>query len=267
MNGIFNTMNSNASVKSKGVVIFANNTSTVDYVAIAKQAQRLVEHVWQLPVTIISDGVSQPRNTRYSIDSNKFEQWNNRGRSTAYDVSPYDQTIVIDCDYLVFDTNLLKIINTVDDYAIARHNIFVDNEWAPTTMGPYSLPSLWATVLVFNRTERAKMLFDLVKRIETNYPYYRQLYNLKESNYRNDYAFTIADLILNGYTQDPKNYLPWPIHTVGSPIESLTLSGPRLLLKTKQSAQVLPRQDLHIISKSFLLSKQLDDLISEVVNG
>lgn len=260
-------MNSSESAKSKGVVIFANNTETVNYIAIAKQAQRLVERFWQLPVTIISDQTSQPRNSRYSIDSNKFEQWNNRGRSSAYDVSPYEQTIVIDCDYLVFDTNLLKVLDTVVDYNIARHNRFVDNEWAQTTMGPYSLPTLWATVLVFNKTPRARMLFDLVKRIEDNYAYYRKLYNLKETNYRNDYAFTIADVILNGYTQDPANYLPWPIHTVGSPIESLAVDRSRLLLKTRQQALVLPLQDLHIISKEFLLSEQLDRLISEVTCG
>jgi len=251
--------NLNQSEKSKGVVLFATNTETVDYLSIASRCERLVNYYLNLPVTIVSN--SNPiKNRRYSVDSKTFEQWNNSGRSDAYQASPYDQTILIDCDYLVFDDNLLKILSTTQDYTIASSNKFIDAA-TPTKMGLYSLPTLWATVIAFNKTPKAKMLFDLVARIERNYTYYQRLYNLESNNFRNDFAFTIADNIINGYTQDSANYLPWPIYTVANPIDSLELQDQRLLLKTQGKGYVLPKQNLHIISKSYLLSDSCKQLI------
>jgi hypothetical protein len=252
--------------KSKGVLIFANNTPTVDYIAIARKAAKLAEHFLGLPVKIATNAVNSVDNKRYSIDSGTFEIWNNYGRSLAYDITPFDQTILIDCDYLVFNDNLLKVLDTVTDYLMVKDNKFVDSP-APIQMGPYSIPYNWATVLVFNKTKKSQILFDLVRRIETNYPYYRKLYNIRETNYRNDYAFTIADNIINGYTPNQANRLPWTITTVGTPITSLKLQQEQLLLKTNNSAYVLPKQDLHIISKNFLLSSQCDQLINEAINA
>jgi len=255
---------SNKLEKSKGVLLFATNTATIDYVAIAQRAERLINHYLQLPVTIVS---GKPKaNNRYNIDSNLIEQWNNGGRSDAYKLSPYDQTILLDCDYFMFDDSFLKILDTVIDYAIPRYNNFV-GESSLENMGKYSLPALWATVIVFNKTEKSQMLFDLVARIERNYSYYRTLYNIQATNYRNDYAFTIADNMLNGYVQDSANYLPWPIRTVASTIDSLELKGQTLLLKTNSKGYVLPKQNLHIISKRYLLSDACAQLIKAATDA
>jgi len=255
--------NLSQSEKSKGVVLFATNTETVDYVSIARRCERLVNHYLDLPVTIITNP-SPVKNQRYSVDSKTFEQWNNSGRANAYKLSPYDQTILIDCDYLIFDDSLLKVLATTRDYTIASNNKFIDAP-TPTKMGLYSLPTLWATVIVFNKTKKSKMLFDLVARIERNYSHYQRLYNLESNSFRNDFAFTIADNILNGYTQDKSNYLPWSIYTVANPIDSLELQDQKLLLKTQGHGYVLPKQSLHIISKSYLLSDACDQLIEAAI--
>ena len=256
--------NLNKSVKSKGVVLFATNTDTVDYVGIAYRAERLINHYLGLPVTIIQG--SKTPNRRYSVDSGRFEQWNNTGRSKAYELSPYDQTILLDSDYLIFDDNLLKILDSTTDYKIARHNKFVDHA-DHATMGKHSLPFLWATIVIFNRTPKSQHLFDLVSRIERNYPYYCRLYNVRDTSYRNDYAFTIADNILNGYCQDTENYLPWSMISVANPIDSLTLQDQKLLLKIKDQAHVLPKQSLHILSKAFLMSDACERLIEAAIDA
>ena len=250
---------SNVSGKSKGVVLFASNTDTVDYVAIAHRAERLINHYLDLPVTIV-ESLQNTKNKRYNIDSGRFESWNNKGRGTAYELSPYDQTLLIDSDYLIFDNNLLKILDTLQDYTIAKQNKFIDGS-QPRMMGKYSLPTLWATVIAFNKTARSQALFDLVKRIERNYPYYWRLYNVDATNFRNDFAFTIADNILNGYTQDTRNYLPWPIVTVNRPIQRLSLEKNRFFLETNDQGYVLPKQSLHVMSKEYLLGDELAGLI------
>lgn len=250
---------SNVSGKSKGVMLFATNTDTVDYVAIAHRAERLINHYLDLPVTVV-ESLQNTKNKRYNIDSGLFESWNNKGRGTAYELSPYDQTLLIDSDYLIFDNNLLKILDTLQDYTIAKQNKFIDGS-QPRLMGKYSLPTLWATVIAFNKTARSQALFDLVKRIERNYPYYWRLYNVDATNFRNDFAFTIADNILNGYTQDKKNYLPWPIVTVNRPIQRLSLEKNKFFLETNDQGYVLPKQSLHVMSKEYLLGDELAALI------
>jgi hypothetical protein len=257
--------NLNKSEKSKGVVLFATNTDTIDYEAIAHRASRLISHYLKLPVTIITNNIKS-KNQRYSIDSGQFEQWNNAGRAQAYALSPYDQTILLDSDYLIFDDNLLKIVDTVNDYTIARHNTYIDGADAGA-MGTYSLPTLWATVVVFNKTPRTKLLFDLIGKIERNYSYYKKLYNIRESNYRNDYAFTIADNILNGYCQDPINYLPWPIVSFCNKVQSIKLKDGKLLVKSDTQAWAMPKQSLHVMSKAYLLSDDCNILIEDAINA
>lgn len=250
---------SNVSGKSKGVVLFATNTDTVDYVSIAYRAERLINHYLDLPVTIVETSQTTA-NKRYNIDTGTFESWNNKGRGTAYELSPYDQTLLIDSDYLIFDNNLLKILDTLQDYTIAKQNKFIDGS-QPRMMGKYSLPTLWATVIAFNKTAKSQALFDLVKRIERNYAYYWRLYNVNATNFRNDYAFSIADNMLNGYAQDKKNYLPWPIVTVNRPIQRLSLDKNRFFLETNDQGYVLPKQSLHVMSKKYLLGDELAALI------
>ena len=257
--------NSSASEKSRGVVLFAKNTETIDYVTIAQRSARLIKHHLNLPVTIITDD-SVSNNRRYNVDLGQFESWNNLGRYQAYDLSPYDQTLLLDSDYLVLDSNLLKLLDTCDDYKIVRHNRYIDN--TPTgPMGKYSIPHLWATVVAFNKTAKSKMLFDFVARIERNYAHYQRLYNISAGNFRNDYAFTIADLALNGYTQDTTNYIPWNMLSVPSTIDSLVLRNNKLHIKTQNQGYVVPKQCIHIMSKSWLQSEQYEQFIKDVTSA
>lgn len=253
--------NLNALEKSKGVVIFATNTETIDYVSIASRAEQLINHYLNLPVTIISNDTSTP-NRRYSLDTGQFETWNNSRRCRAYELSPYDQTILLDSDYFILDDNLLKLMDSIQDYKIIRNNIYIDS--APSdALGNYSIPSLWATIVAFNRTPKSQMLFDLVARIERNYAYYRRLYNIQATNFRNDFAFTIADNILNGYSQDTANYIPWPMLSVNNSIDSLDLRGDKLYIKSQGKAYVTPKQSIHIMGKAWLTSDACADFIKE----
>lgn len=257
--------NFDVSAKSRGVVLFANNTETVDYESIAQRSQQLIEHYLQLPVTILSTE-SLKKNSRYNLDTGKFESWNNQQRYLAYELSPYDQTILLDSDYLVLDDSLLKVLDSLQDYKIIRHNQYLDRSGV-YAMGPYSIPYLWATVVAFERSSRAEMLFDFVGRVERNYAYYRQLYNITASNFRNDYAFTIADLVANGYTQDPRNYIPWTMVSVSNTIDSMTLQDNKIIIKSNDRAWILPRQSLHIMSKAWLQSDQFDQFIKDAVSA
>jgi hypothetical protein len=59
----------------------------------------------------------------------------------------------------------------------------------------------WATILYFTKSEMAKTIFDLTSHIKENYEYYRNVYDITESKFRNDYAFSIAVHMLCGFRE------------------------------------------------------------------
>ncbi|CAB4133708.1 hypothetical protein UFOVP257_430 [uncultured Caudovirales phage] len=255
--------NSKKLEKSRGIVAFAKNTETTDYISIAKNTLSVASKVLHLPHTIITDvDDSEFINSRYDVDTESFVQWRNYGRHLAYDMSPYDETIVIDADYLVLDNSLRGIFDQPWDYLLQRKSHALTVEWE-TKMGNTSLPYVWATVFAFRKTERAKIFFDLVERVYTNYRYYRALFNIKERNYRNDYAFAIADIILNGYAIS-NNGIAGSMLAINQPINSIEIKDKQLLVKDSNRAYVVPRTNLHIMSKAYLQSANFAKLIEQL---
>jgi hypothetical protein len=110
------------------------------------------------------------------------------------------------------------------------------------------------------------MLFDLVGRIQRNYGYYRALYNIRERNYRNDYAFAIANIMLNGYAIDTANAIPWPMLTIEDRIESIpAVTNNFLHVRHADRAVVLPKQNIHVMDKAYLLSPEFEQLVEAIV--
>jgi hypothetical protein len=258
--------NSKKSEKSRGILAFAYNVDTIDYVSIAQRTLELASKKLNLPYTLVTDKElpNDLYTMRYDIDTGEFIRWRNVGRHHAYMLSPYDETVVIDVDYLILDNNLNKIFDTSWDYLLARQSMALTASW-PATMGDTSLPYVWATVFAFRKTPRAKLYFDLIGRIQQNYPYYRALFNIRERNFRNDYAFAIADIILNGYSIG-KQSIPGNVIAVDQSIDSIDLISGKVVVKDKNRAYVLPKTNLHIMSKAYLQSQNCQKFIDEVLN-
>ncbi len=258
--------NSRKLEKSRGILAFAYNVDTIDYVSIAKHTLELASKKLDLPYTLITDKELQNDlyTMRYDIDSKEFIRWRNIGRHRAYELSPYDETLVIDVDYLVLNNGLNKIFDTEWDYLLARDSMALTTSW-PSTMGDNSLPYVWATVFAFRKTEKAKMFFDLIDRVQKNYSYYCALFNVRERNFRNDYAFAMADVIMNGYALDTKS-IPENIIAIDQPIDSISLSQGKIIVKDQNKAYVLPYTNLHVMSKWYLQSQNCRDFINEVLN-
>jgi len=251
--------NLNANEKSRGVLLFAFNTDTVDYVKIAERASRLIKHTLGLPVTIITEMQSPQTNVRSGYA--RGTQWFNGDRYRAYELSPYDETILMDSDYLVLDNNLIKIMDTLDDYRIMTNNQS-PRASQDGDMGILSLDFVWATVVVFKKTAKTKKLFDLVGRIQRNYPYYGKLYHLRGKTFRNDYAFAIADNIINGYTSSPG--IPWIMLTMENLIDKIEINKNMLIVREAAEAHVFARQSMHIMDKDYLLSDQHEQFVDMI---
>jgi len=273
-------MSSDASAESKGVVFFAFNTADVDYVRIADLSARLVEQHLNLPITLITDTESEPKHNydkvvRIEYTGNNFrndhitkevKQWKNHGRYTAYEHSPYDNTLLIDTDYLVLDDSLLHLMDLDYDYRVME-NSNSSAETMPARMGQVSLPYLWATVVMFRKCLRSELFFNLIGRIQRNWGYYRNLFMVDGTSYRNDYAFAMANLILNGYSLKSKNIIPYKMFTVVQEVVRIdTNLYDKLIIRLIDVALTIPRHNIHIMDKDFLVSDNFEEFVEEILS-
>lgn len=245
---------------SQGVLLYAFNNGTTDYLSMAKWSAERIERFLGLPTTIISDqDDAELGGTRIFNATRGTELWYNASRNRAWDHSPYDQTLVLDVDYVV-NSDLLGLLFEIDKpFMIHRYALDVTNRShfvALDKFGEHDFPSTWATVMYFNRRGEGKYIFELVEMIKNNWQHYADLYKFKSRTFRNDWAFSIAMGILGGHKEPQYYHIPWPLATVGTDVD--TEQGEKddsFILKyityaqQKAVVQNIRGLDLHIMNK------------------
>jgi len=135
----------------------------------------------------------------------------NSNRYSAYDLSPYDETVLIDVDYIVQCDMLDMVWGTDEDYLINKNAINLRGEKfheKNIRLNTAGIDMYWATLVYFKKNNNAKILFDTVQFIKENYTFYKFLYNFPGNTFRNDYAFSIALHILSGFMSSSIKHFP-----------------------------------------------------------
>ena len=155
----------------------------------------------------------KPSNTKQKrkfLDGETYKQvtWDNHSRIESYDLTPFKETIVMDTDLIVGNSNLLKCFDSNKDFLINNESIYVNAKHRKDLRIGYMnnfIKMYWATCFYFKKTKWTKEFFELLKHIKLNYEFYRFAYNIIETKYRNDYAFTIAMHMMNNFTARPND--------------------------------------------------------------
>ena len=227
----------------KGIIIFAYNSRKVDYSLMALISGGLATKNLKIPVSLITDKstmdwISQSgklskvketfeniiltdrpsqENYRNLSDGDLIDNvpFINDNRCSVWDLTPYDRTLLIDSDFLIFTDNLSPYIDSDNELMISRamEDVggdrigYLDRYVSDTGPNLY-----WATNVIFTKNDTTKIFFDLVNFVKENYNYYAELFRFYPKPYRNDISFSIAKHILDGYTSNFEDSLP-PIPT------------------------------------------------------
>lgn len=210
---------------TQGVLIFAFNNEATDYIAMAAWSARNIRRHLNLPVAIVTDNPAAAAEykfehiiatapdtggSRHFADYSTTVTWHNAGRINAYELSPFDQTLVLDADYVVASDSLLDVLKIPQQFA-AFSNAFEPSSMTNLdTFGAYNMPMWWATVMMFRRGNISQYIFDSMQMIRANWQHYRDLYGIHQSNYRNDYALSIALGLVAGAEQS--------VHAISKPM-------------------------------------------------
>ena len=234
---------------SRGIVLYGVNNGSVDYIQLAVMAAAFIKH--NMPgtsVCLITDDHSkkyhdgkgrweltkyfshikfvpedfkeQFENTRHFKDTRYYhieDRFRNESRSLAYDLSPFDETLLLDSDYLICNDVFRHVWGSSEE--IMMNNKATSLLHKPLNgpefrLNPFGIRMYWATAIYFKKGEKAKMLFNLVEHIKDNWEFYKLSYDFPGNIFRNDYAFTIAIHILNGHIESTDYVAPLPDDTI-----------------------------------------------------
>tara|TARA_B110000090_G_C13343162_1_gene431902 strand:+ start:138 stop:998 length:861 start_codon:yes stop_codon:yes gene_type:complete len=225
---------------TKGVLLFAFNNVEIDYIKQAIFCAKKIKEHLKLPVALVTDNISyletaypfykkyidvvllvpkekttQLKNFSDGAYSLKKLEWKNQSRPDCYEISPFDETIVLDVDYITCNDNLLNCFKIDEEFLIYKNPIDVANTVRNINsfdrISDRSIDMWWATGFYFKKSPFMKMYFDLVKHIKENWTYYRLIYQIPNTNYRNDFSFSIAIHILRGFQESS-----WPVTMPGT---------------------------------------------------
>lgn len=209
----------------RGALIFAFNNGAIDYVRLAEWTAKNIKRHLDIPVAVVTDvdvtgdifdhviySVRCEDNGRYFSDIGDTVAWHNKTRPDAYDLSPWDETLVLDADYIVASDQLKTLFNSNKNFQAYRwtYDITNSNDFIEFNhFGRYNMPMWWATVMHFRRSDETEFIFDIMKMVRDNWRHYCDLYASRRGSYRNDHALSIALNLVNGHTQP--DGIPWPM--------------------------------------------------------
>ena len=226
---------------TRGYLIFAHNNEEIDYTLIALcNALMIRRHSVVKNVTLVTNQGSfdylrdrypdetnlafqhvilrptpDTQQTRAFADTSTIKKlkWHNGSRASAYELSPYRETILLDADYLIQDATLDHVWGNHDDFLMNRDALTLSHDKPAeqeVRLEPMGIPLYWATCIFFRKGDTAQRMFEMVEHVRENYDYYQSLYRFPGSLFRNDYAFSIAAHLIGGWTEGGINPLPSP---------------------------------------------------------
>lgn len=237
---------------SKGCVIFADKTDLFDYERLAEMAAARVKRYLDLPVTILTTENAADNKRTFTGHTENFS-WKNLGRTKAYELSPYNRTLLIDADFFVASDSLLPHINGSFPLGIVKdmRNPATGDPFVPM-LGYSKIQQLWATVMIFDKSDIASKIFETADHVLCHYQYYSKLYGFNYSPVRNDYAFTIACHLMGGYGQSDFS-LKYTMNNCDFNTEIIEVNDEDVLIRYKKGdktmLQRLKGMDLHLQNK------------------
>lgn len=259
----------------KGALLFAFDNEAFEYRRMAAWSARRIQRHLDLPVTLVTDCetnddvfdrvivIDNPTSgNRYFEDAQRSASWHNHSRPGALDLSPYEQTLVLDVDYAVCSSDLSVLFDSDRDF------LAHDRAWDVTNLTDYSglnrfgrnrMPMSWATVMYFRKSDTARLIFDQMESVRQHWKHFCQLYGIiGRGSFRNDYALSIALNLAQGHM--PRGpAIPWglasvdPHHRVTQidedsfRIEFVQEEKPRYVTITGQDLHIMGKRDLGAI--------------------
>ncbi len=265
---------------SQGFLLFAYDNEQVDYGLMAAWCAKRIGQYLDKPVSLVTDaGTTEKLSTllpnwrsyfdqvilkesltqqqkRY-MDAGRDLTFHNVNRIHSYDLTPYDETIVIDTDIAIQSGQLNKLWGIDSDLVVCDKSDDLKRRPSPEFeyVHKQSIKFFWATIFYFRKTETSRIFFEECKKIRDNYAWYRQMYYFASGPVRNDYIWSAALHSLGDSAASTwADTIPWPLvhSTPKDQVIDMNESSVRLL--AEDNVVKVSGKDLHIMHKVSLMN-------------
>lgn len=212
---------------SRGVLLFAHDNDAFDYHRIVPTCAWFVKKHLGVPVALVTDDETKTRlleqpgasdlidefvmvthdesNAARSYRSSDNSvttpgQFLNKTRTDMYELTPFEETIFMDLDYIVMNDSLSQVWGA--DAAIrANYDITTvrkEHSGCEDRVHPLGITRYWSTVMYFRKSPEAEALFQGIQYIKKNYTYMSRLYRFSDRMFLNDIALSVMAHSMNG---------------------------------------------------------------------
>jgi len=242
----------------KGVLLFCFDTVDHKYHKILERCVYLLKKNLGLEITVVTNFETFKNLRPLGFINYKFiepeignkkngQEWKNVDRHMAYELSPYDVTLVMDIDYFCFTDNLKQFLDTGYDFLISKNAHDLSNRNSFDMRRFSMIDMVWATVFVFRKGNKARRIFDMVKYVKSFYSYFMDLYRITDKRFRNDYAFAIALEQANGFIS--YDTLPIKLHTLPPDCKVIGIQDDGIAWHFNDQINYIKDQDVHVLNK------------------
>ena len=242
----------------KGVLLFCFDTVDHSYHKILERCVYLLKKNLGLEITVVTNFETFKNLRPLGFINYKFiepeignkkngQEWKNVDRHMAYELSPYDVTLVMDIDYFCFTDNLKQFLDTGYDFLISKNAHDLSNRNSFDMRRFSMIDMVWATVFVFRKGNKARRIFDMVKYVKSFYSYFMDLYRITDKRFRNDYAFAIALEQANGFIS--YDTLPIKLHTLPPDCKVIGIQDDGIAWHFNDQINYIKDQDVHVLNK------------------
>jgi hypothetical protein len=279
---------------SKGVLTFASNNGEFDYLLQAQDVAIRAKRHLELPTAVVTDtesvkntscdltvfdnviytdvetfGKSNSRDVHDGDYGHKTIHWKNEARPAVYELTPYDETLLLDTDIVICNSDWTICFEQPQDFRIYKNCINLSENFWPYQYEKVSETGpdfFWASAIFFRKTKANKIFFDLVQHVKDEWLHYTHVYSLPSRKYRSDYAFSIAIHVMNGFQKGNfQTEMPGQLYYITDKSILKEIKNDDMLLlindpvySRKFTACKTKKQTVHVMNK-FSLERCLND--------
>jgi hypothetical protein len=278
---------------TQGILIYAHNTRAVDYALLSVISAGLAKKHLSMPASLVTDDstvswmkqsqifhlaekvfeniiiadrpITNNQRRLYDGENNSTVPFVNVNRDTAWSLTPYDRTLLIDSDFLIFSDVLNKYWNIDCDLLIGEsiNDIYSQDrmKYLDRHVSDTGVKLYWATTVMFTKNQNTQLFFDTVNHVKENYRHYADVFRFDHRQFRNDIAFSVSKHILDGYVESDLGTLP-PILSALDRDILYEVNDQRLTflidhkLDSNYCAASISGVDIHIMNKQSIIRNQ-----------
>jgi hypothetical protein len=258
---------------TQGFLLFAHDNEQISYGLFAVWQARRISKWLNKPTSLVAD-----QNTIDSLGLliNMFDKvilsdalssqkknyngqqlsFNNIDRCMAWELTPYDETVVIDTDIVIQSNRLNLVWNNAEDMLVCKNSndVFGRKFVGFNHISNYGIKFFWATEFYFKKNNNSKVFFDMCNRIKKNYNWYAHVYDITTKYIRNDHVWSIALHELGGKANsDWAVQLPFNLYFSVDRDRIIKMEEDSILLHADDKIRKVQGCDVHTMNKFDLI--------------